>query len=608
MAKSPTQQGICLAIVFEHLYYKGMPELAAPLSPGSRAFKRLEGIERAVAQVARLQAQIRLELATLAREDTAFGFRAYLCDELALALSESPGVAQRLLDEAHLFSAFPAVVARVGLPLCDGGWSLRHADAMLSAIVGVELSPALQQQVVDLVVAHPDARTPRQIRAAAQAAVMILDPAAAERRLAKAKRKRHVHADTFGDGSATFWATGTTGQIAMVMASIDALAGPKQPGDSRTLDQRRFDAFMDLICGRSQPGQWQALVVVTLETLDGSSDQPAEIPGFGLISAGEARDLAATAQFRRAIIDERGELVSVDGTVHHPDLARTVALTPPHPDLRLSLDTEPAPLDTTPEEPEPESSDRNWLQEHQQPLGPVLAALTSHLEQGLRELLDLSSTPFRSATDYRFSRPGLEIRCSDHNPGPGTRGAMAPPDDAPPDRPPQQQEPEPPSIDDRLWAEHTQDRDAQDAQEPPPHYQREPWTRPSLARDFSCWTRTELNAAHARILRDPIDRRPLTSTAYALPPRLARYVKHRDLTCSFPGCPRLACNSQNDHLDPWPSGTSTPDNIDSKCTHHHQAKTHGGYQTARLPGGAILWTTPLGRTYIRNPRPLLRGF
>ena len=69
-----------------------------------------------------------------------------------------------------------------------------------------------------------------------------------------------------------------------MMASIDAVAGPKQPGDDRTLDQRRFDAFMDLICGRVQPGQWQAVIVMTLATMDGG-DEPAEIPGFGLVSA-----------------------------------------------------------------------------------------------------------------------------------------------------------------------------------------------------------------------------------------------------------------------------------------------------------------------------------
>jgi hypothetical protein len=461
-------------------------------------------IEQTAAGIARLQAQLRLDLVRLLLEDTAPPDRVFVRDELALALSESPGTAYRWLCEAQMFSEYPAVIARVGLPFAEGGWSIRHADALLDAIVGLGLTPLVQQRVVDLVVAHPDARTPHQLRKAAQAAVLVLDPEAAERRLARARRERTVSAEVSGDGRGWFWAAGTASQVAMVMASIDANAGPKQPGDDRSLDQRRFDAFMGLICGRAVPGQWQAIVVATLETLDGSSEQPAELPGFGLISAAEARDLLAHAELRRAVVNERGELVSVDSTVHRPDLLEPVLLDPPH-------------------------------------------------------------LP----------------------------------------------EPEPPSLADREWAEATLDREAQDALEPPPRYEREPSTRPSPpppAPRSSSRTRQALQAARNRIRTTPLDTRPLSSTAYALPPRLARFVKFRDIGCSFPGCARLARDAQNDHLIPWPQGRSDAANMDSKCGHHHQAKTHGHFRTARLADGTIRWTTPLGRVYDRHPRPLLRGF
>ncbi len=113
----------------------------------------------------------------------------------------------------------------------------------------------MQEQVIDLVHGAHDARTPHQLRQAARAAVMVLDPEAAAKRWDKAKRERRVGADqTDPGGNATFWATGTTSQIAMILASIDTLALPKHPGDERTLDQRRFDTLMDLICGRVQPG------------------------------------------------------------------------------------------------------------------------------------------------------------------------------------------------------------------------------------------------------------------------------------------------------------------------------------------------------------------
>ena len=67
-----------------------------------------------------------------------------------------------------------------------------------------------------------------------------------------------------------------------------------------------------------------------------------------------------------------------------------------------------------------------------------------------------------------------------------------------------------------------------------------------------------------------------------------------DLSCSFPGCPRLAWDSENDHLLPWPQGRTTTWNIDCKCKHHHQAKTHGGYRVTQPELGTYLWTTPHG--------------
>jgi hypothetical protein len=291
-----------------------MSELAPPLSREARALSRLEGIERTLAHIALLQSQVRVQLDALRAQDTRPGWRDYLCDELALALSESPGTAQRLLTDAQIYTEHPAVIARVGLPFSDGGWSLRHADALLQQIIGLGLTPAQQAQVVQLVGEHPDARTPHQIRKAAQAAVLVLDPEAAARRYAKAKKDRYVRGDAHSNGSGSFYAEGTATQIAQVMASLDALAGPKQPGDHRTLDQRRFDAFMDLICGRTVPGQWQALIVVSLATLEGGTD-PAEIPGFGLVCAQETRDALAHADLRRAVVDDKGRLLSIDSVV-----------------------------------------------------------------------------------------------------------------------------------------------------------------------------------------------------------------------------------------------------------------------------------------------------
>lgn len=548
-----------LVRLLEHQYDMSMSELAAPLPRSARALLRLQRLEDTQALIARLQSQVRLELVALLREDTPVEQQRFLSDELAIAFAESPGSAQRMLTTAQLYSEHPAVAARVGLPLADGGWSMRHADAVLDEIVGLGLTPAAQQQAVALVVAHPDARTPHQVRKAARAAVLVVDPASAERRYAKARKDRRVLSEDLGTGAAFFGATGTTSQIAMVMASIDALAGPRQPGDARTLDQRRFDAFMDLICGRAVPKQWQALVVVPLSVLEGG-DEPAEVPGFGLISAGEARDVLASAELRRAVVDDDGHLVSLDSTVHRPDLPDVVPLTEPDPDLLLSGETEPALLDTSPED-EVDDEDRQWALRAdlagdaegstQADVEAAVRELTSELESALAALLDSELLTAGSPSPASLHRPEalVEIGSWRHLPPPDAwgdgPGAPPPPHDpsggtgvgpgeASPESgssPPRssEDEPCPPSWEDLAWYDATLDRAAQDAQEPPPRYEREPGAPPRPAPPTTGWTRTALDAAHARLRSAPVDRAPLTSTAYALPPRLARHVKHRDI-------------------------------------------------------------------------------
>ncbi len=582
-----------------------MSELAPPLHRTLRSIRRLEVLERGFAQVARLQSQLRLELTAFVQEDTMPGFERFVPDELALALAESTGSMQNLLADAQLYAMFPAVIARVGLPLRDGGWSLRHADALLDSLVGLELTAEQQQAVVDLVVASPDASTPYQVRKAAQAAVLILDPEAAARRYERAKKRRRVSSETWSDGSVAFTATGTATQIASVLASLDALAGPKQPGDARTLDQRRFDAFMDLISGRIQPGQWQALIVVPLSTLEGG-DEPAEVPGLGLISAQEARDVLATAEFRRAVVDENGTLASVDSRVHRPDLPQ-VAKPEPHPDRRLSLESEAVPLDLTPEHT-PTSEDLTWFDQQLDQAQVVTLALST-LERELTELLaTVPRHAFAGSTPLVVEAPGWTHGHQDPGSPGGPGGLGNGPPDPPQNEPEGDPDPEPPSFDDLHWHETTQDRAAQDAQEPPPTYEREPDSPDTgQAGRSSAWTLLALTRAQGKLRTAGVEPAPTASASYFLPVPMARFIKHRDLTCTFPGCRRLARDCQNDHLDAWPIGPTTVHNTSSECVHHHQAK-HAYFTVKRTGTGALTWTTPLGRSYTRHPRPLLRGW
>ena len=118
-----------------------------------------------------------------------------------------------------------------------------------------------------MVGAQKQARTPYLVGKAVLAAALVLDPEAAATRHEKAKNDRGVSVDQFQAGVGVFSAHSSPGQVAALMASIDAHLGPAKPEENRTLAQRRFDVLSDLVCGPAVAGQWQAMVVVSFETL-----------------------------------------------------------------------------------------------------------------------------------------------------------------------------------------------------------------------------------------------------------------------------------------------------------------------------------------------------
>ncbi|MDT5010973.1 MAG: hypothetical protein QOH57_2590, partial [Mycobacterium sp.] len=86
-----------------------------------------------------------------------------------------------------------------------------------------------------------------------------------------------------------------------------------------------------------------------------------------------------------------------------------------------------------------------------------------------------------------------------------------------------------------------------------------------------------------------------------------RWIRCRALTCSFPGCSRLAWRADLDHSVPFDhttpaaGGPTIGANLDPKCREHHRLKTFhagaDGWQTVQHPDGTVVWTSPTGRTY-----------
>ena len=93
-------------------------------------------------------------------------------------------------------------------------------------------------------------------------------------------------------------------------------------------------------------------------------------------------------------------------------------------------------------------------------------------------------------------------------------------------------------------------------------------------------------------------------TTYRPPTALADHVLTRDATCIMPGCRQPSYRTEIDHTTPYSAGgTTSATSLGGCCKHHHRAKDGGEYTLTRT-GDTYHWTTPLGRTYTREPTPL----
>ncbi|WP_313557982.1 HNH endonuclease signature motif containing protein, partial [Miniimonas arenae] len=68
---------------------------------------------------------------------------------------------------------------------------------------------------------------------------------------------------------------------------------------------------------------------------------------------------------------------------------------------------------------------------------------------------------------------------------------------------------------------------------------------------------------------------PPPSPGYTPTAVLDTFVRHRDRTCQAPGCSVAARLCDLDHIAPWPTGTTSAENLRCLCRFHHTLKTHG---------------------------------
>jgi len=86
--------------------------------------------------------------------------------------------------------------------------------------------------------------------------------------------------------------------------------------------------------------------------------------------------------------------------------------------------------------------------------------------------------------------------------------------------------------------------------------------------------------------------------------KLGNAIRFRDGVCDNPACTVPAARCDMDHLVPVPEGPTTGVNLGPKCRSDHRAKTHAGHVSDRTGPHTTRWTTPTGHSYVTTDEPL----
>lgn len=266
-------------------------------------------------------------------------------DEVAAALHIAPQAASRLVALARrVDDDLPAAADA----LADGRMDLAQVRAL--AAVTRDLPATARRGVEALAVRRGPTRTVGQLEddLETEAARLAPEHAASRARSGVAERDvqlrrspvpgcRRLVADLPATQATAAW-------LAVNGAAVkakDGAAGRREAAEVRTLAQLRADALTSLLTGRAAtdhatgegldvapvrlptPAELATLaevqVVVAADTLTGTSDLPASIPGVGPLDVDTIRDLAARTRWRRLVADPAtGRLVAYGRRTANP--------------------------------------------------------------------------------------------------------------------------------------------------------------------------------------------------------------------------------------------------------------------------------------------------
>ena len=327
----PEETAACLAVaVPQALLVEALDELVPSVLSADGRLDALVAVER---HIAMLQARSAELLSALDLGDTTVD--QLTRDAVAAALRVPPAsMKTRMTIASDLALRLPATLEL----LRAGQISQRHAFDLAEATRAL---PAGSVAVVEArVLERAPEQTAAQFRASVKRAVLrVSNPAVEAAAHLAAVAECRVILTPVADGMAELWALLPAPDAAQVMAALNARAQETIHaigGDDRTADQRRADALVELAdTALADPalthshGQRPAIqVTIAASTLMGLDDQPAELDGYGPITAVMARRIATdpTATWRRILTDDHGHVQHASSRTYRPttDMIRTV--------------------------------------------------------------------------------------------------------------------------------------------------------------------------------------------------------------------------------------------------------------------------------------------
>ncbi|HEX4727033.1 MAG TPA: DUF222 domain-containing protein [Jatrophihabitans sp.] len=271
-------------------------------------------------------AQLRVLAAMQERDTSKLGMAQ---ESVSLALQVPLRTAQGKLAQARtLVSELPQTLAAMAAGaisgeharvLAEAVWQLPHEPAQVAALEQAVLPALLDGRCV----------TVSQFRQRVRRAAIKLDAATADERHQRALADRSVNYQSSEDGMACLSVLLGAPEAQLIYTRLTAAATLLPADDPRTLDQQRADLLVDAVLSGlpidglpALQGRRPAIqVVVSADTLLGLDDQPAELTGYGPITAQTARRLAAdgSGTWRRLLTDpDTGALLDIGERTYRP--------------------------------------------------------------------------------------------------------------------------------------------------------------------------------------------------------------------------------------------------------------------------------------------------